>query len=311
MTDPHLSSIALPDLGALDISIPICTFGAGRPVLTLVTGVHGDETAGIFVLDALLRELGDFRGQLRIVPSANPVAQAMDMRASPRDNLDLNRIFPGEAEGQLPERIAAALMRLFADSDLLVDFHSFGLRNPVMAIQARCGSLAVRRRSLEAIRIFGPEMIWVLDVATQGDVKYRGALAPALLELDVPNFAVEMPINYRLDEDHVRTAVAGLRRLMAWLGMLDEDPAPPVPAPPMYRRQAFHAPSSGLFYPLCEIMMPVDEGQLIGEIASIRDFRRRPIRAPRTGFLLQIHDRAFVVSGTAIFAMGEAVDDEC
>ena len=303
MRKPSLSSIRVGNMGCLDVSIPVLTFGSGRPILTLVTGVHGDETAGLFVVEQLIRTLGEFDGQLRVIPSANPVAQAMMLRASPRDDLDLNRIFPGSPNGQLPEIMAYQLVKTLADSDLVIDFHSFALRNPVMAILANTGDAAMTERSLALIRAFQPVVIWQLDIEVGADGSYRGALAPTLHAKGVPNFAVEMPINHRLTMEETTRTVSGIRAVMARLGMLAGGDGE-LPDVPVFRREEHYAPTSGLFFPLVEMMTSVRQGQAVARISGLTDFQNTEVCAPFDGMLLQIHDRDLVTTGTAVLAMG-------
>ncbi len=303
MRKPSISHIHLADFGAIDLSIPVLTYGSGRPTLSLVAGVHGDEVAGLFVFNELLQSIDDFKGQLRLIPSANPVAQALSLRASPRDNLDLNRIFPGRADGQLPELIAYRLMKILSDSDVVIDFHSFGLRNPIMAIFADCGDDTTRQRSFEYICAFGPEMIWLLDIDNKLDLNYKGAMAPALAARGVPNFAVEMPANHRMTQEQVEEACQGIKRVMALAGMCERESEAPE-EPPMYRRSDVHALESGLFYPSKDIMSPVKKDEIVGHLSCIRTFQSEEIRAPREGMLLQIHTRDFVITGQSLFSMG-------
>jgi len=303
MQNPTFSTIKLADYGSIDLSIPLMTYGAGRPILTLLTGIHGDETSGLFVIEYLLGRLPDFKGQLRVIPSANPVAQALQLRVSPRDDLDLNRIFPGKPDGQYPERIAYQLMKYLSDSDLVVDFHSFALRNPLIAIFPNFGERETRRQSLEYVQAFNPVMIWQLDFEKQPNQAYRGALAPALANAQVPNFAIEMPIVHRLTDEDIERAYQGMINVMARLGMVS-GPAPEKGEIPTYQRQEYFSPRSGLFFPLKEIMTEVKKGETIGRIAGIKDFKNLTVKAPLDGMLIQIHERAFATTGSAIFAMG-------
>ena len=133
--EPRISQITIADFGCVELSLPVLTVGDGqRPRLTIVSGIHGDETAGLFVVERFLREVPPFSGTIQVLPSAHPLSQALEMRLTPKEHKDLNRIFPGDPEGELPERIANALLEQLVDSDMVVDLHSFALKNPTMAI---------------------------------------------------------------------------------------------------------------------------------------------------------------------------------
>lgn len=98
------------------------------PRVTITCGIHGDEGpwSALAVRSALARVRGALRGTLRIVLAANPTAVEADARTSPLDHLDLNRAFPGSADGSHTERVAAALAGLVEGSDVLVDLHGGG-----------------------------------------------------------------------------------------------------------------------------------------------------------------------------------------
>ena len=102
--------------------------GDGGPLVTITCGVHGDEGpwSAMAVRRALSRASGDLTGRIRVVLAANPTSVAADARTSPLDGLDLNRTFPGNAEGSHTGRLAVALAEIVEGSDLLIDLHGGG-----------------------------------------------------------------------------------------------------------------------------------------------------------------------------------------
>jgi predicted deacylase len=64
-----------------------------KPVMTLVNGQHGMEHIGPVMLTRLADEARgwDFRGELRIIPCANPLALEVDYEFYP-ENEDLQKI---------------------------------------------------------------------------------------------------------------------------------------------------------------------------------------------------------------------------
>ena len=99
--------------------------GSGGPELWVVAGVHGNENEGIACVDDVLDELEPTRGTLVGVPVAHPAA----LRAGTRrgvDDVDLNRVYPGRADGGVTERVAQALWReLDGQASALVTLHSW------------------------------------------------------------------------------------------------------------------------------------------------------------------------------------------
>jgi uncharacterized protein len=124
--DVAISSSAAYGVCILKIGI----IGKGTPCATIIAGVHGDEGPwGALVIKYLLDsiELDDIIGSLKIVPVANPLAMESDSRVSPLDNLDLNRIFPGDPNGSHTHRLAAAIVEhSLTGADYVYDLHGGG-----------------------------------------------------------------------------------------------------------------------------------------------------------------------------------------
>jgi len=98
------------------------------PRLIVLGGVHGDETCGTQGIERVLAELDSgahqlSRGQLTLLPVANPLARQRMQREGERN---LNRSFkPGSAPADYESRITNLLCPLLAAHDVLLDLHSF------------------------------------------------------------------------------------------------------------------------------------------------------------------------------------------
>lgn len=87
------------------------------PTALVQAGIHGDEIAGVHALEELLEEgLAPDAGRLIIVPVMNPAAYRARTRTAP-GGLDLNRVFPGDAEAPEPERRLAARFTALVQSE--------------------------------------------------------------------------------------------------------------------------------------------------------------------------------------------------
>ena len=89
-----------------NITLPILEIGKGNPSFGIVTGLHGNEPEGLFVIKSLLEQLKNFKGKLKILPGANIFGLIHNQRVNNFDFKDLNRAFPGNKNGSLTERIA-------------------------------------------------------------------------------------------------------------------------------------------------------------------------------------------------------------
>jgi predicted deacylase len=111
---------------------PVEIFRAGTgstgPRVAVIGGIHGDEVEGVLAARLLLDMLAQsvVRGQVTVVPVANPPAFRLSSRCGP-DGLNLARVFPGTAEGSVTEQLARLLtMHVITGSSLLIDMHSAG-----------------------------------------------------------------------------------------------------------------------------------------------------------------------------------------
>ncbi|MDP6268208.1 MAG: N(2)-acetyl-L-2,4-diaminobutanoate deacetylase DoeB, partial [Arenicellales bacterium] len=110
--------------------IPITVAKNGEGPTTLFTGAnHGDEYEGPIALFDLAHTINadDLSGRVIIVPGMNYPAFQAGKRTSPIDSGNMNRVFPGNPEGTLTEKIADYFQRyLLPLADYVVDFHSGG-----------------------------------------------------------------------------------------------------------------------------------------------------------------------------------------
>lgn len=102
------------DVGPLDVTFR----GPGEPEVVIVGGVHGNERSGIRAIRRLREADLDLRRGVAFV-LANPAAIDADERYL---DSDLNRVFPGDPNGDREERIAARLCEL-AEGRVTLSLH--------------------------------------------------------------------------------------------------------------------------------------------------------------------------------------------
>lgn len=118
---------AAADPGAR-IPVTIVTGTQAGPVLALVAGIHGSEPSPILALQDVRAALDPaaLLGTVILVHVANvPSFVHRTIYRGPWDQKNLNRVFPGRADGTTSERIAHAITTQIIDPcDFLVDLHS-------------------------------------------------------------------------------------------------------------------------------------------------------------------------------------------
>jgi N-alpha-acetyl-L-2,4-diaminobutyrate deacetylase len=112
------------------IMIPICVAKRGKGPTALLTGAnHGEEYEGPVALMELAQTItaAELSGRVIIIPAMNYPAFRAATRTSPIDRGNLNRSFPGKANGTVTEKIADYFQRtLLPMADVVVDIHAGG-----------------------------------------------------------------------------------------------------------------------------------------------------------------------------------------
>ncbi len=114
--------------GLVRLPITVIKNGDGPSVL-FTGGNHGDEYEGPIALLNLAAQLEatSVKGRVVIIPCLNAPAVKAGKRTSPLDSGNMNRAFPGKADGTITEKIADYLTRyIIPHMDYVVDFHSGG-----------------------------------------------------------------------------------------------------------------------------------------------------------------------------------------
>ncbi|AZO52368.1 MULTISPECIES: succinylglutamate desuccinylase/aspartoacylase family protein [unclassified Mesorhizobium] len=113
-----------------ELRLPVFSLNKGEgPRLLITGGNHGNELEGPLVARRLVEWLPEAQtcGRVIVLPALNPLAVEAYSRNTPLDGLNLNRVFPGRADGSVTERIAEAVSRvLLPMADTVFDLHSFG-----------------------------------------------------------------------------------------------------------------------------------------------------------------------------------------
>lgn len=113
------------------ISAPVMVAQGARPGprLYIQCLIHGPEVVGPISAARFLRslDLSQLSGTITVLLSANPLGARARNRLTPEDGANLNRVFPGSANGSVSEQLAHRLLELAdQNGDVMLDLHSGG-----------------------------------------------------------------------------------------------------------------------------------------------------------------------------------------
>src|SRR5262249_24358411 len=146
------------------------------------SGTHGDEYEGQVALCNLVKSLDParIRGRVIILPAANFPAALAGRRTSPIDEGNLNRLFPGDADGTVTQQVAYHIEHeLVPLADLVCDLHSGGsslmyVPSALFGTWRRDGSTAA---GVAALKAFGAPIAYVAEESQGGARTLSGGAA--------------------------------------------------------------------------------------------------------------------------------------
>ena len=177
------------------------------------------------------------------------------------DRRDLNRCFPGSAQGSLASRLAYLFMKeIVGRADVGIDIHSAAIhRTNLPQIRITPDSAS----TMALAKAFGAPLILTSKLRD-------GSLRKAAREKGVDMLLYEAGEGLRFDENAVRTGVTGVLRVMHALGMVSARSVSKPKAPSIVSNGSYwqRAPAGGLLRTFKTIGERVEAGDLLGVIAD-------------------------------------------
>ncbi len=277
------------------------TIGSGSKRLCVVTGTHGDELEGQYVLWRLNQLLAEhpehLHGTVELYPALNPLGISTMTRGIPLCDLDMNRTFPGNENGSMSEFLAARLVGGLAGADACIDFFASNIflrEIPQVRINVNTAP-----RLVPMARQLNMDFIWIHAAATV----LESTLAHSLNALDTPTLVVEMGVGMRLTREYGDQLLQGILSLMAsmelWSG-----PVEPVREPIISHDRAVsfvNASYPGIFLPAAEHAVQVEREQELGAVVDpLTGEVRERLKSPASGLLFTLREYPVVYEGSLI-----------
>ena len=285
----YLEVPALGDSGAR-IPVSLVRGSADGPVLALIAGTHGYEYPGISALQRLRQSIDPraLRGTLILVHIANPPSfYGRTIYASPADGKNLNRVFPGQPDGTLSERIANEITtQVIAKSDFLVDLHAGdgneALRPYVYMPVTGDARLDAATRGMALA--FGLDHI-VIDAARTTTPDATLYVDQTALARGIPAITTETGQLGQNDERTIALAEHGIHNLMRHLGMLEGTPEANPGVVWLKDYEVIRSPVTGVFRAAVRDGYAIAEGGLLGELYDAFGAKISDVRAPFAGIV--------------------------
>lgn len=323
----HIGTIDVPagQRVDLDLAVPAgATDGATRvpvtifhgvddgPVLALTAGVHGYEFAPILATQRLLARIDParLRGTVILVRLAH--VEAFEQRSvyvNPYDRKNLNRVFPGKADGTQAERIAWAIStEIIRRAGLHVELHGGDGAEWMEPFAGPYGgplAAAQYERAKTMALAFGLRNVITYEMKTQAQVDSGRSLNRQAVADGKPTVLVEIGQNGERNGVAIDTLTRGLENLLRTLKMTDGAVTPPRRDTRWFGDSAEAvATTTGIFTPVATVGRTVTKGALIGTVTDYAGKEIERITSPVDGYVMYGLSGPPVRAGEAVVTIG-------
>jgi predicted deacylase len=273
--------LPVPDGGDGGTHIPVTLIHGAHPgpVLALIAGTHGYEYPPILALQRVRRKLDPerLRGSVILVHVANlPSFLGRTVYYSPVDGKNLNRVYPGRADGTLSERIADTIYRqVIRQADVLIDMHG-GDGNEALrpyVYTTVTGDPETDRRSRDLATVFGLDTI-VVERDWSPDPSAHVYTEWAARGLGKPAISTETGGLGSSAQELVLLAERGVWNVLRHLRMVDGEPEVASAVTWLEGGRVVRSPTEGVFQPAVEPGWTVAAG---GRLGTLFDFFGDPV----------------------------------
>jgi len=303
--------IEVPAWEGVQTSIPVTVIHGTKngKTLALVAGVHGYEYPPILALYRLkgMVDPTELAGTLVIVHIANrPSFERRTIYYNPHDWKNLNRVFPGDPEGTLSQRIAYVLTEeVVRKCDALIDLHC-GDGNEALIPYTYwmiSGHKSLDELTRTMALAFGIPHI-IIDETRSKDLKESKYLGNTAILLGKAAITTESGYLGKTDEESIGRNLAGIFGVMRLFRMIEGKPDPVTDPVWIDRYEVIYSQTNGLFYPLGKMGHYVKKGQKVGYVTDFFGEVKEELRAPFSGILLYIINTPPTSKGEPLFEVG-------
>jgi uncharacterized protein len=304
----------LADGSKITLPLLLINGASNGPRLYLGAAIHGDEVSGIAILSQLCAQVqpAHLAGSILCVLVQNPLAFQVEHRIpvglyfkSPLDQMPIDPwvSFPGNAEGNITERLAATLFSLITTCDYAIDIHTptRGGRYVPMTILPHPSLGESFQRAEELALAFGSGYL----MKTQAGMYVAdGILCVEVTRVGVPAFTFEIGEGGRLEPDIIPIGVRCLSNALRFLSMLPGALESPSETIVMTQFVGLRATKGGLLHTTASLGRRVRQGEVLARLYSIYGDEREIIRAPLDGTFVRMTTFPSVATGERVATLG-------
>lgn len=290
-----------------DFRITGYRFGKGEKCCCIIGSLRGDEIQQLYMCGQLVRILaqlekkGDFTfdREVLVIPSLNSYSTNIGRRFWCLDNTDINRMFPGDPEGETTQRIANGVLEEIRQYKYGVQFASFyipGVFIPHVRMMKTC------KENASLANLFGLPYV-VLRTPTAMD---KSTLNYNWQFSGTAAFSVYTNATETIDENTAEQGISAVLRFLSRMGIIkykchggymgtiiDEDDMMTV-----------KSGCAGIYREVCHIGDEVRKGEVLARVINpYEGTTESEITAPMDGIIFFSHKKPLVTQDAIVFKM--------
>jgi N-alpha-acetyl-L-2,4-diaminobutyrate deacetylase len=298
------------------VMLPISYAKNGDGPGAILTGAnHGDEYEGPIALQHLANsiDLERLRGRVIIIPMMNYPAFQAAQRVSPIDQLNMNRVFPGQPKGSITQLIADYITTaLLPMCDYVLDIHSGGKTLeflPFAAYHELPDSEQQSACEAATLAFAAPYYISLIEIDAGGMYDTQAE------QMGKVFVSTELGGGGSTTPETAQIGKRGVHNFLVHAGILDSDPMLPPAASIKLDMQQDNAyvfsEHNGLLEPCVALGDPVSRGDLIARVYSTERTGIKPVKylAESDGIIVGRHFPSLIKIGDFMNVIAKVVQE--
>lgn len=286
----------LTSIGGLSVPVEVINGSQAGTTLCLTGAIHGDEINGIEIIRQVTTSISpeNLRGTIISVPVVNLGGYINRVRFLD-EYVDLNRCFPGDQQGSLPERVAYTLFEnITSHCDAIIDIHTGpdGWKNfPQLRVDlshSQNANLLEDFNELPIIQNRAP----------------KGSLREAATTIGKTAVVMEIGGSNRIEPDMVQAGARALISLLSLLGMTGLSSKLTEQRNCYYGGGTIRSKVAGVFISGVELGDEVLKGAVVGEIMNPMTMKNYKVKAPLKCTILGSSHNQSVDAGVVLLRVG-------
>lgn len=295
-TSGNISGLATPT--------PVMVIRGKAPgkTMCMTAAVHGDELNGIEIVRRVMYDIDpeELTGTIIGIPIVNLQGFQRGSRYL-SDRRDLNRHFPGEADGSLAARTAWSLFNeIILHCDFLIDMHTGSLRRTNMP-QIRAD---IRHKQVADLTDgFG-------EIAVIHSTGKPGMLRFAAVAHGIPAATLEVGESLRIQEDQIKAGVGSINRVLEHEDMYSRPFTWGEPEPVYYKSSWIRAERGGILFSKKEVGDLIRVNDVLGVITDPITNETSNVLSTVNGRIIGMAVNQFVMPGYGCYHVGIEASEE-